>query len=129
MKKEDLIYNGIFLSREPAPEGTLPQHIDRVRASLLDFTWTLIDSVDACHKIHRKGHDNEVQCLEDDLLRRLVLDAADRALVEQYKIIRDDARILYSGKDREAEWQTFFLINFFRPLASGVRVRDEDTRQ
>jgi hypothetical protein len=125
MREKDLNNNGIFLSQKP---GTLPRHIDRVRASLLDFTWTLIDSVDAYHEIHRKGHDNGVQRLEDDLLGKLD-GAADRALVRQYKIIQSDARRLHGGKDREAEWQTFFLLNFFHPLASGVRVTHDDTRQ
>ncbi|KAK4038765.1 hypothetical protein C8A01DRAFT_37255 [Parachaetomium inaequale] len=128
MRKKDLISNGIFFSRKPAREGALPQHIDRVRAILLDFTCTLVDSVDAYHEIHRTGDDNEVHCLEDDLLGSLDLDASNRAIVEECKIILNGARRLHGGKDREAEWQTFFLLNFFIPLASGVRLKDDDTR-
>jgi len=129
MRTRHLNKNGIFLSEEPAHEGALPRHIDRVRAILLDFTCTLVDSVDGYHATHRTGDDNEVHGSEDDLLGRLDLDADDRALVEQYKVIQDDARKLNGGKDREAEWQTFFLITFFRPLVSAARVKDEDTRQ
>lgn len=120
MKIKDLEKNDIFVSDEPAHDGALPQHIDEVRTGLLDFTWTIVDGVDG---------DNETQRTDDHLLEDLDLHATDRALVKQYKAIRDDARILHTGKDREAEWQTFFLINFFRPLVYAVRMKDEDTRQ
>jgi hypothetical protein len=105
MHISDLEYNGIFLSKEPAHEGVLPQHIDRVRAILLDFTCT-IDDIESAD-----------------------LHTDERALVKHYEPIRDDAERLHNGKDREVEWQTFFLINFFRPLENEMRVTDEDKRQ
>lgn len=86
-------------SEEPARAGALPQHIDNVRRSLLDFTCTLLD----------------------DPLRGLHLSEADRALIKQYRTIREDAETLRRGKDREAEWQTFFLGNFFSPLVKEMR--------
>ncbi|KAH6636948.1 hypothetical protein F5144DRAFT_569209 [Chaetomium tenue] len=118
MKIEDLEQNGIALSEVPARKGDLPRHIERVRAFLLDFACTLVDGLD---------EDGDV-CIEDYVLERRDLEYADRKLREEYKTIRSDARILHWGRDREAEWQTFFLMNFFRPLVKEARVRDEDTR-
>ena len=119
MKIEDLRQNGIVLSELPAREGELPRHIERVRVFLLDFACTLVDGPD---------EDDDAR-IEDYVLKRLDLDEADKELREEYKTIRDDARILHWGRDREAEWQTFFLMNFFRPLVKEARVHDKDTRK
>ena len=56
-------------------------------------------------------------------------DAANERLAEQYKPIQEEAERLHNGKDREAEWATFFLIHFFRPLEREVRVMEEDDWQ
>jgi len=98
----------------------LPQHVENVRTSLLDFTWTVLDGVNG---------DTKINSVNDDLLDDLAPDAAARHTLNQYKSIRDDAKILYRGQDREAEWATFFLINFFRPLVVAARINDGDTRQ
>lgn len=119
MKIEDLRQNGIVLSELPAREGELPQHIERVRAFLLDFACTLVDGLE---------DDDDVR-IENYILQRPDLEKADKELREEYKTIRDDARILHRGRDREAEWQTFFLMNFFRPLVKEARVDDKDTRK
>jgi hypothetical protein len=120
MKIEDLRQNGIVLSELPAREGELPRHIERVRALLLDFACTLVDGLD---------EDNDIQAAEDYVLKHRSFEYVDNELREQYKTIRDDARILHRGRDREAEWQTFFLMNFFRPLVKEARVDDADTRK
>jgi len=120
MKRRDLEVNGILISDEPAREGALPQHVENVRTSLLDFTWTVLDGVNG---------DTKINSVNDDLLDDLAPDAAARHTLNQYKSIRDDAKILYRGQDREAEWATFFLINFFRPLVVAARINDGDTRQ
>ncbi len=123
MKIEDLEANGIFISEEPAHEGSLRPHIDKLRARLLDFSWTVADDDDATY------HVDDVDFLKQ--LGGLGLHAADRALVEKCKgAIRDRAMILQAGQDREAEWARFFDINFFDPLEETVRtIRDEDTWQ
>jgi hypothetical protein len=56
-------------------------------------------------------------------------DAAKKRLAEQYEPIQEEAKILHNGKDREAEWATFFLFHFFRPLERELRVTDEDEWQ
>lgn len=120
MKRTDLETNRIFINEEPALEGALPQHIESLRRILLDFTWTVVDGVDNDDELHR---------MDDKLPDNSLLRKANRALVEHYKPIRNEARRLHIGKDREKEWETFFLIKFFLPLVAAVTVKDEDTRQ
>ncbi|KAG7107931.1 hypothetical protein HYQ46_009438 [Verticillium longisporum] len=36
---------------------------------------------------------------------------------------------LHRSKDRETEWQTFFLDNFLRPMDSFAKIEDHDPRQ
>ncbi len=115
MKFKHLEKNGIFISDEPELARALPLHIDKVRDTLLDLSWTVVDGVD-----------------DDDFLELLDgsgLCAADRALIKWSKTTSDEAMIHHEGKDREAEWQTFFLFNFFRPLRDAVEMKNEDTRQ
>ncbi|KAL2193245.1 hypothetical protein P885DRAFT_64083 [Corynascus similis CBS 632.67] len=119
MKRTDLETNRIFINEEPALEGALPQHIESLQRILLDFTWTVVDGVDNDDELHR---------MDDKLPDNSLLRKANRALVEHYKPIRNEARRLHIGKDREKEWETFFLIKFFLPLVATVIVKDKDTR-
>jgi hypothetical protein len=113
MKRQDLEKNRIFIYEVPVAEGELPHHIERLRTRLLNFRFyqAVIDGVD-----DKNPQDSS-------------LDPNDSALVKRYRAIREDATILHDGKDREAEWQTFFLLNFFSPLKAAVRMEDEDTHQ
>lgn len=58
-----------------------------------------------------------------------ISNAAKDALAEQYEPIREEAKRLHKGRDREAEWGSFFQFNFFRPLEHESRVEDEDDWQ
>ncbi len=125
MEIKDLENNGIFISKEPAHEGALPPHIDKLRARLLDFSWTVVAVADDDDATHHVDGDAFLQHLGG-----LTLHAADRTLVEECKgVIRDRAIILQKGQDREAEWALFFSINFFHRLQEAVRIRNEDTWQ
>ncbi len=115
MKREDLENNGIFIRETPADARALPPHIDKVRDTLLDLTWVVVDGMD---------DDNFPKKLD-----RLRLPAARRTLLEWCKTTRDEAIMLHKGQDREAEWQTFFLCSFFRPLANTGKPTNEDTRK
>lgn len=120
MRQTDLERNGIFIFTEPAWERKLPRHVDRVRTSLLDFTWTTLDRLND----HRK-----ILSMDDKALRKSGFNAAARDALNRYKSIAAYARNHHHGKDREAEWATFFLLNFFRPLVAAAEIKDEDTRQ
>ena len=119
MRFKQLEANGIFVSEELAHEGTLPRHINKVRTQLLGFTWPVLGFVDENDNvIYRTGdrHDKDAEHHAANLL----------AIVKRFETIKRDAIILHKGQDREAEWQTFFLLNFFRPLADVARVQDKD---
>lgn len=120
MRRKDLKRNGILILDEPAREGKLPQHVDRVRTSLLDFTWTAPDGL---------KDDSKIRSKDDNAPGKLGFDAAAREARNQYKSVANYASILHHGKDREAEWASFFLLNFFRPLVAAASIKDEDTRQ
>ena len=119
MELKHLEANGIFVSKGLVDEGALPQHINKVRTKLLGFTWPVLGLVDEDGKvIHPAGdrHDKDAEQHTANLL----------ATVNRFEMLKCDAKILHKGQDREPEWQTFFLLNFFRPLANMGRVQDKD---
>jgi hypothetical protein len=120
MKRTDLETNRIFILDITALKGGLPRYIERLRKILLDFAWTVVDGVD---------DDDELRRMDENLLNDSSLHSVDRKVVKDYRRIRDEARHLHIGQDKEAEWQLFFRDHFFHPLALAARMRDEDTRQ
>jgi hypothetical protein len=127
MKREDLSSSGILFNEEPAEEGVLPRHIDTLRTALLDFSCTIADRLELetdddigdipnrCEALDITGYDSGYYDI--------------RRSVSEYKSIREDAVRLYNGGDREVEWQTFFLNNFFAPLANEMKITNEDSRR
>ena len=127
MKREDLSSNGILFNEELPEEGVLPRHIDTLRITLLDFSCTIADRLELetdddigdihsrCEALDITGYDSGYYDI--------------RQSVSEYKSIREDAARLYNGGDREVEWQTFFLNNFFAPLANEMKITNEDSRR
>lgn len=127
MKGEDLSRNNIFYYKEPAQDGDLPRHIDSLRTALLDFTCTISE---------RLGFetDDDIRAFESrcDAERFTRYDSGYYDMKEsllEYETIRKNADRLYRGGDREAEWQTFFLKNFFAPLADEMQIDNSDSRR
>lgn len=116
MKFKDLELNGIILSEKPAHDGTLPPHIDKVRVSLLDFTGTVLDT----------RVDDDALVEEDGSLG---LHKDDHTHTKHCKDLRDQAWKLFQGKDREPEWQQFFVTHLFSPLQEAVKIQEQNTRQ
>ncbi len=124
MRIKDLESNDIFISEEPADEGALQSHIEKVRDSLLDFTWTVVDGADGgAETLHHVDDDTFLERLKDHHR------ALPQAFIERIETLREDARMHSKGGDREAEWQRFFSVNFFDPLVEAVKPRLDDTRQ
>ncbi|KAK3901600.1 hypothetical protein C8A05DRAFT_16236, partial [Staphylotrichum tortipilum] len=116
MTIQDLELNGIFLDENPAGEGTLPRHIDMLRARLVDFACitALVDGLD----------DDDFE--QSDAWRCLHPNTC--ALVRDCRATSVQAKKFRERKDKEPEWQAFFDASFFTPLQNAVGIKDEDTR-
>lgn len=125
MHRATLEQNGIFLEEEPAHSGKTPPHVNRLRDALLDFDCTLADRL----ALEEETDIRDVQAI----LRDLEVSESERADSEHFLAEcgkkRDKAQSLHDGKDREPEWQRYFLNDFLQPLAEEMKISDKDLRR
>lgn len=126
MNREVLEKNGIYFEEEVVGARYLPDHVQSLRAAILDFDCTIPDRL-SCDT------DSELESLEAEGFRDVRLTESDRsALVDTLRECteaKEEAMKLTRGRDREAEWVDHYVKWFFDPLSQGSQVKDEDTRQ
>ena len=124
MNRTTLEKNGIFIEEEPT-RTKAPPHVSTLRSALLDFDCTIPD---------------RLAMTNDRDLRHLTELAADlgvsdfeleeiKKTIARWAPAKENAESLSLGRDREPEWQSSYLANFFHPWARDVKVAEEDSRR
>ena len=131
MNRDLLEQNDIFYDEGEAGETkkplSIPSHVIFLRGALLDFDLTIPERFGI-------SQDEDIRDVPwEQLFRDCDAQRAERAYVEEaierYKTIKLEASFRDEGKDREAEWQTFYFQYFLDPLARDVQVSDHDKRR
>ncbi|KAH8175072.1 hypothetical protein LIA77_06491 [Sarocladium implicatum] len=124
MDRAALERNHIFFS-DQVNVTDLPPRVSALRTALLDFDCTIPDRLGL-------QSDDDFDDLPFYLKQPNISDKERLAIagtVRRFKDVKEEAERLFQGRDREPEWQTFFASEFFRPLATELRVKDDDSRR
>lgn len=116
MKLKDLQVNGIFIDQVPSGDGELVPHLDKVRASLLEFTSGVKEGL-ADDFGYIKKFDSKALQLGDHFA----------ALSKKCKTISAKAADIEKLDHPELEWEEFFHANLLKPLQGALRrMRTQD---
>lgn len=116
LSREGLLQKNILYDPTPIEPGKLPQHVECLRESILDFSG-LVPAESAA-----KGLESVEESLasSDALLKNPQIDSAEN--------IRAEAERLRGGGFSEDHWVEFFLKNFFDPLGPNTVSSGQDAR-
>jgi hypothetical protein len=126
MDRETLKRSGVYFQEDVDETriDLLPAHVRSLRNAALDFDFTIPDR-GSCHTdddlkdLERRGFEGIAPAERSEFMSTLI--GCSEAI--------EEARILTSGADREAEWAAHFVKWFLDPLYESSKVKDEDTRE
>lgn len=125
MNRLDLQKNNINYSEQPE-DSDLPLHVVILRRALLDFRCTIPERLG----FYEEEDYDDNQALKSRLKELGLFQRNDIVdSIKKYQATRILARGYDEGQDREAEWQSFFMNRFLKPLSDQMAIKEDDSRR